>query len=452
MTDTVHHRLSFWQRNRLLLKAFLVGVLILVLLIPTLFIENLVNERKERRLEVVKEVSNKWSGEQTISGPYLVIPYVMKDTGSKQPPVTKYLYILPDELTINTDIIPETRARSIYKVPVYTAEVTLQGKFANIKTLMNANIKDYQIENSRLCVGIADFKGINEDILLKWNNSTFPFDISPSGDDPLSDGITTTLPLTADNISAQAQFTIHIRLKGSQKIYFTPLGSITQVHMKSSWTNPAFDGKYLPDSHTVSATGFIADWKILHFNRNFRQQFTNVATTAAQIHESAFGINFLQPVDAYAQTMRSIKYAILMISLTFFLYFFIEILQHNPVHPLQYMLVGFALVVFYSLLLSISEYTSFGIAYMVSSLSTVLLIGWYTKSIFHRWRVAFIFSFVLSLLYLFIYVLIQLQDNALLFGTIGLFILLATVMYFSRKVDWYSTEQIDLQPVLNREL
>ena len=438
---------TFFQRNRLLIKAFLVGVLVLVLLIPTIFIENLVSERQDRRVEVAREVSNKWSGEQTVTGPYLVIPYAYTNPGSKHETLTRNLYLLPDSLTINAHIFPVTKARSIYKVPVYSSDLTLEGKFDILKSLEGIPINNFHFNDARLCVGITDLKGINDDISLKWNGIIFPFDTAPSTDMVLTEGVSTKLPLTADNIFAHHQFSMQVRLKGSEKMFFTPLGATTEVHMESPWTNPAFDGKYLPDSHTISSKGLVADWKILHFNRNFKQAFTNV-NQAVLIHESGFGINFLEPVDAYVQTIRSIKYAILLISLTFFLYFFIEILQRKSIHPLQYILVGFALVVFYSLLLSISEYTSFGISYLISGLATISLIGWYIKSIFSKWKIALIFSAVIGLLYLFIYILIQLQDYALLFGTIGLFILLASVMYFSRKVDWYSTGQEEMKPIL----
>ena len=434
-------RLTFWQRNRLIIKAFFIGILILALLIPTAFIIYLVTERQERKREVVQEISNKWSGAQTISGPYISVPYFINDNNNRNAPaVKKYLYLLPEQLNVNSTIATETRYRSIYKVPVYTADVLLQGKFANNK-LNKLNIPPHVIrwDEARLCMGLSDFKGIREEIHLKWNDSIYPFEIGLPDNDLLSTGVSAAFPLSENNIIGGNNFSISLKLKGSQKIYFTPVGGTTQVRMQSSWKDPAFDGKYLPDSHRINASGFSANWKILHFNRSFPQQFTSGSINNLQLSESSFGINFLQPVDAYTQTMRSVKYAILIISLTFFVYFFIEIFQRKSVHPLQYILIGFALVIFYTLLLSISEYTSFPIAYLISAFATISLITWYTKNIFKEWRIVITFSLVLSLLYLFIYVLIQLQDNALLFGSIGLFILLAAVMYFSRKIDWYNT-------------
>ena len=134
----------------------------------------------------------------------------------------------------------------------------------------------------------------------------------------------------------------------------------------------------------------------------------------------------------------------LVISLTFFLYFFLEIFYRRSVHVLQYILIGFALVIFYTLLLSLSEYIDFAKAYLAAAVSTVLLIGWYSKSVFKKWNIVLIFSFILSMLYLFIFVLIQLQDYSLLFGSIGLFVLLAIIMFFSRKINWNAAGEKEL--------
>ena len=207
------------------------------------------------------------------------------------------------------------------------------------------------------------------------------------------------------------------------------------------WNNPAFDGKYLPDTETVNKKSFEANWKISQFNRSFPKIFSSNSNIKYSIAASAFGVILLSPFDAYVQTMRSLKYAILIIALTFFAYFFTEIFQRRPVHPLQYILIGMALVIFYSLLLSISEYILFSTAYLVASLATISLLSWYTYSIFKKIRTTATFAILLSILYLFIYVLIQMQDNALLFGNIGLFALLALAMYLSRKIDWYNIDR-----------
>jgi inner membrane protein len=249
------------------------------------------------------------------------------------------------------------------------------------------------------------------------------------------------LPLDSSFLSNEFDFSVQLNLQGSEKLYFTPTGSNTAVRLTSRWNNPAFDGRYLPDSEKISKSDFEAQWKISEFNRDFPKIFKNGDATKYAVASSAFGVILLSPFDAYTQTMRSLKYAILVIALTFFAYFFTEIFQKRPVHPLQYILIGMALVVFYTLLLSISEYILFPTAYLIASSATVILLSWYTHSIFKKIKTTGIFALLLSVLYVFIYVLIQMQDNALLFGSIGLFVLLALAMYLSRKIDWYGIDR-----------
>ncbi len=436
--------LNFWQKNRLVIKSFFIGFLILVLLIPTFFIMFLVTDREKRRGEVVQEVSSKWAGAQTVTGPFLVIPYYEQQTGANNVAAThkKYVCLLPEELTINGKIFPQVKHRSIFQVPVYNSTISMAGKFKIAKPdKLPVSISALHFDEAVMCMGISDFKGIGENLQLKWKDSSSNFETGLPDINWLSEGISNQLKLSAEELLAGTNtFYINLTLKGSERLYVTPFGNTTKVHFESDWANPAFDGKYLPDTSTITQKGFVADWKVLQYNRSFPQCF--ISSSNYSIAESAFGINLLQPVDAYGQTMRSVKYAVLIIALTFFVYFFLEIYYHRSVHPLQYVLIGFALVIFYTLLLSISEYIAFGQAYLVASVATVLLISWYTKSIFKKWPVVLLFVFILSLLYLFIYVIIQLQDNALLFGSIGLFVLLAIIMYFSRKVSW-SGEEIE---------
>ena len=430
--------ISFWQKNKLVLKSFFIGFLVLALLIPTFLIMYLVNERKERKQEVTKEISNKWSGAQTITGPFLIIPYSETENNVL---VKKYLHILPEQLDINGNIEPEIRYRSIYKVPVYTAKpLTLKGKFSkNSLNAVNINPASIKWNEAKLCVGITDLKGVKEQT-IKWNEQILTMEAGMPESSIAEQGINTMLLLDSSFLNTENNFSIQINLQGSDKIYFTPMGNTTIVHLTSAWNNPAFDGKYLPDTEKINKNRFEADWKISQFNKDFPKVFFNNSSIKNLVAASAFGVILLSPFDAYAQTMRSLKYAILIIALTFFAYFFTEIFQRRPVHPLQYILIGMALVVFYTLLLSLSEYILFPLAYIVASSATIILLSWYTYSIFKKWNTTVIFALLLSVLYLFIYVLIQMQDNALLFGSIGLFVLLALAMYLSRKIDWYGID------------
>jgi inner membrane protein len=434
--------LSFWQKNKLVIKSFFIGFLILALLIPTFFIMFLVTDREQRKREVVQEVSSKWAGAQTLTGPFLAIPWYEQQTAANNVVTTKkqYLFLLPDQLNINGKILPQVRHRSIFKVPVYNSALQMSGTFKIAKPdKLPVDLTALHFDQALVCMGITDFKGIGENLQLKWNDTAYLFETGLPEIDWLRDGISNPIKLSADElVNGTGNFTINLSLKGSEQLYLVPFGNTTKVHLESEWPTPAFDGKYLPDTNNVSDKGFTADWKVLHYNRSHPQYLTN--KNSYSISESAFGINLLQPVDAYGQTMRSVKYAVLTIGLTFFVYFFLEIYYRRSVHPLQYMLIGFALVIFYTLLLSISEYIEFGLAYLIASIATVSLISWYTKGIFKKWSIVLLFAFTLSLLYLFIYVILQLQDNALLFGSIGLFALLTVIMYFSRKVTWNTEE------------
>ena len=434
---------SFWQKNKLIIKAAFIGFLILVLLIPTFFIMFLIKDRETRRDEVVHEVSSKWAGAQTITGPFLSVPYYVTIKNNVNEPVLqkRNLYLLPDELSIDGKISPLIKHRSIFLVPVYNSNLKIAGKFSPLKTdKLPVAVQDLHFDEAVVCMGITDFKGIGENLQLKWNDSIVGLETGLPEISWLREGISCPIKLSATSFTQGTNnFSINLSLKGSEQLYVTPFGNTSKVHFESDWRNPAFDGKYLPDTSIINEKGFTADWKILHFNRTYPQQFTNVNDNL--VSESAFGMNLLQPVDAYGQTQRSIKYAVLIIALTFFLYFFLEIFYHNNVHVLQYILIGFALVIFYTLLLSISEYVAFGQAYLIASAATIILIGWYSKSIFKKWGIVLLFSFILSLLYVFIFVLIQLQDNSLLFGSTGLFVLLAIIMYFSRKINWSSEEK-----------
>lgn len=432
---------SFYQRNKILLKSIIVGILILVLLIPTAFIQELVREREGRQQQVAEEVSSKWANAQTLSGPFVIVPYLIKTTDAKGKVSTtkSYAHFLPDNLSVNSKVLPEIRYRSIYKIVVYRSENTFSGAITINPAAAKIDPADMLFNEAVVCFGLSDFRGIEENITIKWNDTPLTFKGGMFKNDVATTGMQAAIPLTVATLGKPITFSVAVKLKGSEKLYFTPLGGSTTVALQSSWNNPSFDGSFIPDVKTVTNNGFTANWKILNLNRNYPQAWSDGAYNVA---ESSFGINLLQSTDSYGKTTRSVKYALLFIALTFMLFFFVEIVKGSSIHPLQYILIGLALCIFYTLLLSVSEYLNFNIAYTLAAAATVGLITLYTSGVFKQWRIAFAFGLVLSALYGFIFILIQLQDYALLFGSIGLFILLAIVMYYSRKIDWFNTAKV----------
>lgn len=405
-------------------------------------ITSLIFERENTQKEAINEVSSKWGQEQTISGPFISIPYFKyiketskKDSLEKVVQIKEYIHILPNELKINGEINPELRNRAIYEIVVYNSKLKVSGQFNSINFAdLDIPLKDIQFEKAFLTVGINDLRGIEKQINLKWNAQDFSFNPGVVSKDVVESGINSHIILNP-NDSLPHQFSFELDLKGSQLLYFTPVGKVTDVSMKSTWKNPSFNGAFLPDSRTVNESGFTANWNVLHLNRNYPQMWVG---DAHSIKESSFGIDLLLPVDNYQKSYRSIRYAILFIGFTFLVFFFIEVLKKLFIHPIQYILVGIALVVFYTLLLSISEHLNYNGAFLISALATLLLIAGYVKSILKSNQLTFLVSGILVILYAFIFVVIQLQDLALLIGSIGIFIILGLVMYFSRKIDWYN--------------
>jgi len=426
---------SFWDRNKIILKSFFIGILVLLLLIPTAFILSLVSERQSRQQEAVNEISSKWAGPQTVTGPVIGIPYKeMTTVDNKTTEVKKWAYFLPDKLDIQARIVPEKRYRGIYQVIVYTATLQVKGSYDSLR-LTELGIRPEQIlwNDAAIFFDISDVQGLKEEMTLHLAGNSLDLIPAKFSTDQFKNSLSAALPAAIAGTHGPLDFSATVELKGSGNLLFTPAGKTTTVKTTSSWPDPSFAGSYLPDVRTVKDSGFQADWRVLYLNRNFPQQWKD---NQYELNKSSFGVNLIVPVDAYQQTTRSVKYSILIILLTFTAFFLIEWVYRRAIHSLQYILVGFALCLFYTLLLSFSEYIGFNKAYLVAALATMLLIAWYVRSILRSSKMALFVGVLLILLYGFIFTLIQLQDYALLMGSVGLFITLGVVMYFSRKIKW----------------
>ena len=415
------------RSNKILIKGAITAALIGIMMIPTIFISNLVQERQARNEAVVKEVDSRWASEQTLTGPYIDIPY-------KKYPADGHLIVIPDNKLVSGQISHELRQRSIYKVLLYRASLSDQGDFI---LQIPKDIPPEQLvwADAKICFGISDFKGIEEKLVIRFNGTENELSPGLPSADISEKGLSAPIQLNTADLGKPLSYQISIRIKGSEKLHFIPLGGNSHFTLASTWPNPSFDGNNLPSDRTVTPKGFSATW---NFNKANLPFGTVLHDFKQDVSALAFGVTMVQPADQYAKTDRSVKYAILIIGLTFSLFFIIELMQQKPVHPVQYVLIGLGLVIFYSLLLSISELLPFNYAYLIAALSTVLLIGLYAKSHFNSWKSSGIFSGVLTLLYGFIFILISLEDTALLVGSIGLFIILALTMYGSKKVDWYA--------------
>ena len=312
----------------------------------------------------------------------------------------------------------------------------LKGSF-RWPTFEEWEIKDTDImwDDANLSFGLSDLRGIRENVNVKWGDTPIEFDPGVESSDVISSGISAKVPVSrADSTGDGYQFSISVQFNGSSGLYFTPIGKTTNVAISSGWGSPKFTGAFLPDEREVNKEGFTASWKVLHLNRPYPQYFRGAARNMS---ESDFGVELIVPVDEYQKSMRSAKYAVMFITLTFLIFFFIQILNRVRIHPVQYLIVGLALCVFYTLLIALSEHLPFQWSYVIAAVSIITMITLYAHNISGNRVITRLILSILVILYLFIYTIIQLEDYALLMGSIGLFLVLAIIMYLSRKIDWY---------------
>jgi inner membrane protein len=430
--------MSFFERNSAIFKVAAIAFLALMLLIPVAMIDELVMERKTRQLEALEEVSSKWGFEQQVVGPILAVPYYTSDLNKENEKINvtrKLVYFLPEQLDISGTIDPEIRYRGLFKVPVYRSNISIEGHFSPPDMGITDTNAEIDWEGATITLGLTDMRGITDAIDFKWNNKKMVCEPGVSIENITKSGITINNPLDKLNQTEPYSFSIKISLNGSKSISFVPLGKETTAKINSTWKDPGFNGAFLPASRDISGQGFSATWKVLELNRNYPQRW---AEKNVDLISSAFGVELILPGDTYQLTERSIKYAILFIALTFMSFFFIEIIHKQRVHPIQYILVGFGLALFYLLLLSLSEHIGFNLSYFIASIAIVAMITGYSKSIFKNNKLIALMASILTILYGFLFILLQMQDLTLLIGSAGLFIILSLVMYLSRKIDWYN--------------
>ena len=444
-------RKSFFQRNALSMKIILIGVLILILMIPMSMIQSLIRERSTTASQATYEVQQKWSKAQKIAGPVLSIPYyeekevIHYENGTNNVSIQKYLnylHILPEYLEITGNIKTDKLKRGLYEVVVYKTPLQLKGKFI-LPENFNGEIalKDLLFSRATLNMGITDLRGIGEQIEVEWGTQNVEFNPGLPSNYILHSGVSTPInmqPLMQKGDSVD--FVIRVNLKGSQALLFAPFGKTTHTHITSNCTTPSFTGSFLPENREVTDSGFTADWKVLNLNRNYPQVFKGQQYLGGEEFDS-FGVDLLLPVQQYQQSIRSAKYAYLVIILTFVVSFFVEIIQKKNIHPFQYLLIGLALCLFYTLLIAISEHLGFTPAYLIAAVMTIVLLTLYMTGILKIRKTAFTIGGLLAILYLYIYVLIQMETYALLAGSLGLFIILATIMYYSQKVNWNGQQE-----------
>ena len=445
------NKLSNWLKTSITARMLIVGFLVVVLLIPLSYINSLIKERSFRQADVVKEINEKWGKNVLVYGPILKLPYKTYSETKTYNETTKtylketkthmnYAYIFPERLNSDVQVDSKTLNRGTFESAVFTTTMDFSGHCIPTD-LKDKGIKSEDIvwNKASVLIQTTNLKGIKSDMVLNMNSEAYNFQTNFNSDNKNNSYLDTLESsfIKAEDLSdaKNDNFNIRISFNGTQQIDLVPIGKTTTMSMVSNWADPSFVGNYLPNDETKEITkdGFKADWKVLHINRAFSQQHLN---KVPNLNAFAFGTKFMVMVDEYQKSERSAKYGFLVIALTFLIFFKIQTMSKIDIHPFQYLMIGLALTMFYTLLVSISEHSNFLKAYLVAGISVVVLITFYSKSILKNFKFPLFICLSLSALYTFIYVIIQLENYALLVGSIGLFVILAIVMFVSRKIDW----------------
>lgn len=424
--------------DMIIVKIIVIAVLAAVMLLPITMIKNLIEDREQSQQLAQEDITDKWGGSQCLTGPILVLPYT-SGLDKNQNPIERYAYFLPDDYRVDGTVNTEERSRTLFNTLVYQSDLKVCGRFS-LPDYAKLNIESAQVKwaDAFILLGIPYLQGIKNKIDFMVNGKSLAVQPGVKNNSVLDSGLTIGMPI--DPSIQTFEFNFDLGLNGSEGLYFTPIGKETRIHLKSTWNTVSFNGDFLPSDRQIDAQGFDANWNVFDYNRNYEQMWTG---TNDILKKSTLGVDFRYSVDKYQMTMRSVKYAIMFIVLTFVVFFLVEQLSKKRIHPVQYLLVSCALVLFYTLLLAISEHLSFGVSYLISAVATALLVTAYSTTMFRNIRQSAILGLFLIALYTYLYIILQQENMALLFGAVGLFIMLAIVMFVLRKVDWYKKNDRD---------
>ena len=433
------------RSHNLVFKVIVIGALIIFLAIGASLIRVLISERQDRLEAATQEVANTWGNEQIIQGPILKIPIVYKvknKYGADSVSSVSHFYVLPNTLNISANVPVHEKHRGMYRVRTFLATVACKGAFI-MPNLLKYNINPNNVDwrGARILTGISETRGLDGDLKCVWNEGTTLFEPDEALMDVAGGAYYLSCSTPIDSIpdigKTLGEFSYLLSLNGTRNIQFVPVGANNNIQLTSDWPHPSFYGAALPKSSEIREDGFIARWNTSYIGQPF-PRIWNQQDYFSKLPRAALGISFIETVDVYHQLERSLKYVLVIVILTFALFFLFEVVSSVKIHGMQYLFVGISLIVFYLLLVAISEQTDFIISYCISTVAIVTLVSAYMWFIVRSVQRILVVAFTLLLLYIFIYVLLAAEQYSLLFGSIGIFISLAASMFATRNVDWYA--------------
>lgn len=432
-----------------IVKILLIAGLALALLIPLALVQDLVGEREDRLRQVVREIGDLWGRPQTLAGPLLLVPAsrVQVDEQGRRTRLEEQLVLLPDVYHVEAALEPERRSRGPFEAVVYRLNLKLTGHFS-LPGRPDLALKGVQPDwtRARLLLGLEDQRRLTEAPEIVWDERGLaaepglPSDLAAL----TAGGLQAELNLGPDDFGRPLTFATSLTLNGSSHLDVLPLGRTTSATIASTWPHPSFYGAFLPLEREVSDEGFTARWSTSHFGRSYPQIWRLGEAGGVRMEDlraSAFGVELYQPAGAYQQSERTTKYGLLFILFTFTLLFLYELISRRRLHIFQYGLVGCALALFYLLLLALAEQLTFALAYAIAAGAIVAQLVFYTAGALDSLKRAAGLGLLVAALYAGLYLLIGLEDLALLVGGLALFVALTAVMAVTRRIDWYAIAQ-----------
>lgn len=424
--------------NSLTLKAAVITIIALLLLIPLAMIKGVISEREETAQEVENTISNQFGNDQILVGPILNVP-IEKTYTDNEGKVSKergWIHIMPSKLEISAHLVPEVRYRGIYKTAVYNSSSAITGNFSiPFKEGDLDGVPEW--EKACLTFGISDNRGIRGDVEVRWNNQTLPTESGMITKNIAKTGFSVRTPITETQRNENLTFKINLELSGSKSFSILPIGQISNIRMTSPWKDPSFSGSLLPQKREITESGFEAQWSLTHLNRNFPQYWQD---KQFDVWEHQLGVDLFLPVNHYQKSYRSAKYGLLFIALTMLVFLFMELTKNKRIHLFQYLLVGLALVLFFSVLTALSEHLGFNLAFLVAAVINVAMISYFAFGLLKDKTLTLWVTALLVIMYAFLFVLLQLNDYAFLAGNIGLLIALGFIMKASLKISQKNSE------------
>ncbi|MFZ6815103.1 cell envelope integrity protein CreD [Undibacterium sp. Rencai35W] len=455
------------MQKTLFFKTMMIGILMLLIGVPLMMIQSTISERMRFRDDAVRSIAADSVSEQTLLGPVLVLPYSetyeeeeLVDQLTKKTVTRKYTlqhrhYVYPNELNVNGTIDTDHRYRGIHKVLTYSGQHSIHGDF--VLPVIDQLIKDkpasqLNVGTPFIAMGLSDTRGLRNFPRIQWGGKSYEFK-QESKLRSLQTGLHAPLEPMDLKAANTVKFSLELSVDGIERLHFVPIAKNNQITLASKWPHPQFGGRFLPSpkDRKIDQNGFSATWAISALSSGAQQQMTrreSGATTTPATDEAmaavqavpgldSFSVTFIEPINVYSQADRAIKYGMLFVALTFAAFFLFEVLKQLPIHPIQYLLVGLALSLFFLLLVSVSEHIRFIFAYLMASGACIFLVGFYLSYVLQSWKRGMGFGCALTLLYGALFGLLSSESNALVMGSILLFALLSAIMVITRKVDWY---------------